>query len=599
MLRQATDGDVDFITGDYLAEMNLAENAEAYKAGKHPGWVDTAWAGLQQSIEVIAERNIKVVINGGSLNPSGLAQKVALFAKEKGLDLKVAFVSGDDLLPVLGNDLASLKDNPLPHVDSDNPDVKLPWNTLSSNSGSVPLASANAYLGARAIVQGLKMGADIIICGRVADASPVIGAAWFWHSWKDTDYNRLAGALISGHLIECSAYVTGGNFSGFTEYDPEIFVEPGFPIAEIDSDGTCVIIKHEGTGGIINEDTVKCQFLYELQGSIYLNNDVKAYLNDVKVQQVGKNKVRVSGIRGAPPPPSTKLTIFYHGGYQSQILINATGYGTTQKWQLFESQLRRKLQNSGTDKDLSILEFQVVGSPQPNPKSQLSSTTYMRVFAESNSQDALMNLLSSLRDISLQHFSGCHSALDMRTAIPKPFLAMYPALFPQDSLRETLTFCDNQSGAATEAIDVGHPPKYELLERRENIPTTYLGKSLASFGTTKSMRLGDLVLARSGDKGSNLNVGFFVRTAKAWEWLRSFLSSSRLIQLMGEDWNEEYFIERVEFENIFAVHFVVYGILGRGVSSSTRLDALGKGFADYIRDKVIDVPVEVLYESKL
>lgn len=223
----------------------------------------------------------------------------------------------------------------------------------------------------------------------------------------------------------------------------------------------------------------------------------------------------------------------------------------------------------------------------------------MRVFAESNSQDALMNLLSSLRDISLQHFSGCHSALDMRTAIPKPFLAMYPALFPQDSLRETLTFCDNQSGAATEAIDVGHPPKYELLERRENIPTTYLGKSLASFGTTKSMRLGDLVLARSGDKGSNLNVGFFVRTAKAWEWLRSFLSSSRLIQLMGEDWNEEYFIERVEFENIFAVHFVVYGILGRGVSSSTRLDALGKGFADYIRDKVIDVPVEVLYESKL
>lgn len=207
----------------------------------------------------------------------------------------MAFVSGDDLLPVLGNDLASLKDNPLPHVDSDNPDVKLPWNTLSSNSGSVPLASANAYLGARAIVQGLKMGADIIICGRVADASPVIGAAWFWHSWKDTDYNRLAGALISGHLIECSAYVTGGNFSGFTEYDPEIFVEPGFPIAEIDSDGTCVIIKHEGTGGIINEDTVKCQFLYELQGSIYLNNDVKAYLNDVKVQQVGKNKlVRIS-----------------------------------------------------------------------------------------------------------------------------------------------------------------------------------------------------------------------------------------------------------------------------------------------------------------
>lgn len=151
----------------------------------------------------------------------------------------------------------------------------------------------------------------------------------------------------------------------------------------------------------------------------------------------------------------------------------------------------------------------------------------------------------------------------------------------------------------TEAVDVGHPPKYELLERRENIPTTYLGKPLSSFGSTKPIRLGDIALARSGDKGSNLNVGFFVRTPKVWEWLRSFLSSSKLIQLTGEDWSEDYFIERVEFENIFAVHFVVYGILGRGVSSSTRLDALGKGFADYVRDKVVEVPVEVLHESKL
>ncbi|KAF8858665.1 DUF1446-domain-containing protein [Acephala macrosclerotiorum] len=600
MLRQATDGDVDFITGDYLAEMNLAENAAAYQAGKHPGWVDTAWAGLQESIEVIAERKIKVVINGGSLNPSGLAHKVALLAREKGMELKVAFVSGDDLLPVLGKDLASLKDTLPPHLDSDNPDVKLPWNTLNpSKTGSVPLVSANAYLGARAIVQGLRMGADIIICGRVADASPVIGAAWFWHSWKDTDYDRLAGALISGHLIECSACVTGGNFAGFTEHDLEIFTEPGFPIAEIGSDGTCIITKHVGTGGMISEDTVKCQFLYELQGSVYLNSDVKAYLNNVKVQQVGNDRVKVFGIKGAPPPPTTKTTIFYPGGYQSQILLNATGYGTTQKWKLFETQLRRKLSISGTDKELSILEFQIVGTPERNPKSQLSSTTYMRVFAESHSQEALLNLLFGFRDISLQHFSGLHSALDMRTAVPKPFLAMYPALFPQNSLKETITFCDVKTGAINEPVDVGHPPKYELLERRENVPTTYLGKSLSSFGPTKPVRLGDIALARSGDKGSNLNVGFFVRTAKAWEWLRSFLSSPKMIQLMGEDWSEEYFIERVEFENIFAVHFVVYGILGRGVSSSTRLDALGKGFADYVRDKVVDVPVEILYESKI
>lgn len=270
--------------------MNLAENAEAYKAGKHPGYVDSAWAGLEESIEVIAKRGIKVVINGGCLNPSGLAARVSSLVYEKKLDLKVAFVSGDNLLPVLGPTLASLKKTLPPHLDSDNPDVKLPWNTLSGSGEKTSIVSANAYLGARAIVQGLRLGADIIICGRVADASPVIGAAWYWHSWEDTDYDRLAGALISGHLIECSAYVTGGNFSGFTEYDQETFVEPGFPIAEIESDGSCTIAKHEGTGGMITVDTVRCQFLYELQGSVYLNSDVKAYLNDVKVKAVGKDR---------------------------------------------------------------------------------------------------------------------------------------------------------------------------------------------------------------------------------------------------------------------------------------------------------------------
>lgn len=136
-----------------------------------------------------------------------------------------------------------------------------------------PVVSANAYLGARAVVKGLEHGADIIVCGRVADASPVIGAAWYWHGWSDSAYDSLAGALVAGHLIECSAYVTGSNFSGFIEYPTEIFLDLPFGIAEIDSDGTCVITKHENTNGIVNVDVVKCQFLYELQGDIYLNSE--------------------------------------------------------------------------------------------------------------------------------------------------------------------------------------------------------------------------------------------------------------------------------------------------------------------------------------
>lgn len=207
--------------------------------------------------------------------------------------------------------------------------------------------------------------------------------------------------------------------------------------------------------------------------------------------------------------------------------------------------------------------------------------------------------MHGLKDIALQHFSGFHSALDMRTAIPKSFLAMYPAIYPQNDLQESVTLLDATTGLVDKVIDAGHPPAYEPLERRENVDTTVDGRSLHEFGPTKQTRLGDLVLARSGDKGSNLNVGLFVRSAKEWEWLRAFLSSTRMIQLLGEDWSEDYFLERVEFPNIFAVHFVVYGILGRGVSSSTRLDSLGKGFADYIRDKVVEVPVGILAQSRM
>jgi hypothetical protein len=218
--------------------------------------------------------------------------------------------------------------------------------------------------------------------------------------------------------------------------------------------------------------------------------------------------------------------------------------------------------------------------------------------------EPLIGLLNVFRDIALRHFSGFHSSLDMRTAIPKPFLAYYPSLYAQDDLEESVVFVQSTAQSAPtngqsngshgnqKVIQAGHPPKYEQLERRENYDSPK--RDLASFGASKEMKLGDVALARSGDKGSNLNCGIFVATPKLWEWLRTFLSREKMIELIGEDWHEEYHLERVEFPNIFAVHFVVYGILGRGVSGSSRLDSLGKAFADYIRDKVVAVPVDLI-----
>ncbi|KAI1630020.1 hypothetical protein EDD37DRAFT_78104 [Exophiala viscosa] len=594
MRRQATLGPMDFITGDYLAEMNLAENAEKMAAGRHDGWEPTAWDGLEQTLDVIKDKGIKIIINGGALNPKGLAQKAQKFANDKGLDLKIAYVYGDDLLQEVKTELE--KTGKLPrHLDSENNKVSLAQNAtdLLDTKGK-PIVSANAYLGARAIVKGLELGADVIICGRVADASPVIGAAWYWHGWSDTDYDNLAGALVAGHLIECSAYVTGSNFSGFDEYPLDTFVDLSYGIAEIAVDGTSVITKHEDTNGLVNEDNVKCQFLYELQGSIYLNSDVAADTTGVRIEQVGKNRVKLSNIKGSPPPPTTKLAIFYHGGYEGQLLINATGYGTKEKFELFEKQLRHDMTQKGLIDKFQLLDFQVLGVPEANPRSQFASTTYLRVFVQADTEALIYALLKGWSEVAMMHFSGMHLSLDTRTAHPRSYLAFYPAVCAQDDLKEGVAVL-SAGGEDVERVDAAHPPKYQELIPRENYETAH-PVEIASFGTTRKARLGNICLARSGDKGANINFGIFVRKAEQYPWLQAFMTRARLQELMGEDWKEDFFIERMEFANIQAVHFVIYGPLGRGVSSCRLLDALGKGFADYIRDKEVDVPERFLEE---
>ncbi|KAK7432892.1 hypothetical protein QQZ08_000363 [Neonectria magnoliae] len=577
----------------------MAANAEAYASGKHPGYEASAWQGLLQTIDVINQKRIKVAINGGALNPQGLAAKInaevitLIAIKLRDLDLRVAYLSGDNLLSEVlqgqPRDAASIG----PHLDFANPSVTPESDTQAfsgSDASPISIVSANAYLGARGIVRAFRVGVDIVICGRVSDASPVIAAAWYWHSWTDTDYDKLAGGLIAGHLIECSAYVTGANFAGFTNYDQNLLINPGFPIAEVHDDGSCIITKHAGTGGVVNVDTVRCQLLYELQGNIYLHSDCQAILDDVEVHQVGPNRVRVTGIRGRPPPPTTKVAIFYKAGFMSQVLINANGYGFSEKCELFEKQVRSNLAKETADQ-LDILDFQRIGVPASNPSDQNSDTMYIRVLVAGRKEDTLREAMRAFSQISLRHFSGYHSALDSRTALPRQFLAYYPALWKQALLDEKIHILERQSSLVEDVFSAGHPSSFQEVAPRDSYDTA----SPRIFqGPHRMVPLGDIVLARSGDKGSNLNIGLFVDSAPRWEWLRSFLSLAKMRELVGKDWKDGFHIERVEFPKVYAVHFVIYGILGRGVTSSTRLDGFGKGFADYIRNKIVAIPEEIV-----
>lgn len=216
--------------------------------------------------------------------------------KEKNLELVVSYISGDNVLESAAANAPAFNPSGCPRLDYNTKSfegVGDDGRLYDSQGHRLPLVSAHAYLGARGIVAALRGGADIVICGRVSDASPVIGAAWYWHGWNEDAYDRLAGSLMAGHLIECSAYVTGGNMPTFASesgYDMDQFLQPGFPIAEISEDGTCVITKHENTGGIVDINTVKSQLVYELQGDIYLHSDCKAILDHVQVCQLGPNR---------------------------------------------------------------------------------------------------------------------------------------------------------------------------------------------------------------------------------------------------------------------------------------------------------------------
>lgn len=396
MRKQATLGDIDFITGDWLAENNIAQEAAMLDAGTGEGFKKNAWQGLQLTMDVIAQKGIKVVINGGGLGPQNMAKRCQDLIDEKGYNLTVAYVSGDNNTGRVRSSLTETGKLPSTFEDTSGKNHKEAKFTADE------VLAATAYIGARAIVKGLENGADIIICGRVADAAPIMGAAWWWYGWSDTDYDRLAGAFLAGHIIECSAYASGSNFSGFNRFPLETFIDSGYPIAEVEQDGSCIITKHEGTGGMVTEETVKCQLVYEIQGNVYLNSDVKALLDHVKIEQVGKDRVRMSNIKGRPPPPTTKMAIFFQGGYEAQNLANFAGYASRRKYKLYEAQIRARLDARGLTKQFDILEFQMIGYPKTDPRYMFETTTYTRIFAQAKTKEPLSALKLILADDTQQ-----------------------------------------------------------------------------------------------------------------------------------------------------------------------------------------------------
>ncbi|MGI9052059.1 MAG: acyclic terpene utilization AtuA family protein [Ilumatobacteraceae bacterium] len=548
-------GPIDVLTGDWLAELTMLILWKTRARNADGGYARTFLTQMEQVLGTCIDRGIKVVTNAGGLNPAGCADQVRAIADRLGLTVDVAHLEGDDLVDRI--------DGLRPHLA----------NLDTGEPLTADPISANAYLGGFGIAAALAGGADVVVCPRVTDAAVVVGPAAWWWDWSLTDWDRLAGAVAAGHVIECGAQVTGGNYAFFTEL-PDLSQPLGFPIAEIDADGSCVITKHPRTGGAVTVETVTAQLLYEIGPPAYLNPDVVTRFDTLRLDQVGPNRVRISATRGEPAPPTTKVAINYDGGFRNRMTFVLTGLEQEAKAAWVADGI---VQSMGGAERLAAsgvtLETRFVAAPSDGADQEQASGR-LHVFARADDERLVGRAFSSAAiELALASIPGFFA-----TSAPGPaqsFGVYWPALVPIDELDQIVVSADGRR----QRIDP--PPADASADPIEPSPVPAIEPATLETGQP----LGRWFGARSGDKGGNANVGIWARDDAGYAWLDANLTADRVRQLLPEARDLE--IRRYELPNLRALNFVLVGYLGEGVASSTAFDPQAKGLGEYLRSRQV------------
>ena len=558
------DGPIDVLTGDYLAELTMAILANQKSKNASMGYVGTFVKQVRQVLADCLDKNIKIVTNAGGLNPRAMADALEAVAKEIGLPAKIAYIDGDDLLPRL--DQLKESGETLSNIDTG-------ANLFDSERAVV---TANAYLGAWGIKEALDQGADIVIAPRVTDAAVVIGPAAWKFNWSRDDYDALAGALAAGHIIECGTQATGGNYSFFQEVPT--FKGIGFPIAEIESDGSFTVTKHPGTGGLVSTGTVTAQLLYEIGPPAYMNPDVIGHFDTLTIEDQGNDRVRVSGTRGSAPSPFHKVCVNQFGGFKTTLETLLTGLDIEAKAKLFTDQLFELV---GRRESFDSVTEQLIRSDHEDPSSNETATASIRVTVKSSDQAKVGRMFTAkATELALANIPGFTGRPG--GAAGAPFMVHWPALIDSKNIVEYV-HCDGQ---ITEILPTN---QLSLKAVVHEVKKTNIAPLLE--GETVRLPLGRLFGTRSGDKGGNANLGIWAKTDDAYRFLFEFLTVEKLKELLPDA--AEFNIQRYDMINIKSLNFYIEGILGDGVAASTRVDGQAKSLGEYLRAKYIDVPEQI------
>lgn len=563
-------GDLDYLTGDYLAELTMLILGRDRMKDEALGYAKTFVRQMTDSMALAKERGVTIVTNAGGLNPAGLAARLREIVESQGLDISIAHVEGDDLLGRA--DELSFGD----------------------------VMTANAYLGAFGIATALEGGADVVVTGRVTDASVVVGPAIAHFGWGRDDLDQLAGAVVAGHVIECGTQATGGNFSGFTNVD--MSTPLGFPIAEISADGSVVITKHEGTGGAVTVDTVTAQLVYEVGGPSYLGPDVSTRLDTMTLTQEGPDRVSITGVVGEAPPATTKVCLNAFGGFRNSVEFLLTGLDIPEKAALVQAQMGAALAAGAAPESI---EWHLERTDVPDPETEAAATSLLRCHVKSAQPEPVGRAFSDAAiQLALASYPGF--SVTRPPSAGTPYGVYRAAYVPQSEVPHRVVHAD---GAVTDipAPTGAHPTASgaDSDESPSQIPEDApLADRVAPLGEwageTVRAPLGRLAYARSGDKGGDANVGVWIPAdhpdrEAAYAWLVGFLDETTVRELLRESATLD--LEVHPLPNLAAVNIVIHGLLGEGVASSTRLDPQAKGVGEWLRARDCAIPSTLLPDA--
>lgn len=537
-------GELDYLTGDYLAELTMLILGRDRMKDPSLGYAKTFLRQVEDTLGLALEKGVKIVANAGGLNPAGLADALREVNAKLGLNAKIAHVEGDDLI------------------------------SRADELGLGSPLTANAYLGAWGIVEALSADADVVVTGRVTDASVIVGPAAHHFGWKRDDFDQLAGAVAAGHVIECGTQATGGNYAFFTEI-PNLG-RPGFPIAEINADGSSVITKHVGTDGEVSVGTVTAQLLYEITGGRYAGPDVTTRIDNAVLTQEGPDRVLISGVTGEAPPPQYKVSLNTLAGFRNEATFILTGLDIEAKADLAKGQLE-----SWLTKKPAELVWTLARTDHPDSDTEETASALLRCVVRDSDPTVIGRPFSAVAvEMALASYPGF--SLTAPPSNGQPYGVFTPGYVDAGSVPHIAVLPDGTR------VDIAPST---LMQDLEPVDEPDRPRPLPPQSSL-SAPLGTIAGARSGDKGGNANVGVWVRTDDQWKWLAHTLTVDKLKELLPEA--AELTVTRYQLPHLRAVNFVIEEILGQGVASQARFDPQAKGIGEWLRSRHIDIPLSLL-----